>query len=140
MHLRARQKRLELGKCQQWTVQVKRLDELHCPPPDLIKIDVEGYEYEVLEGMGKLIPEYKPAFCIELHGVDLTMVKEIEGNIFRLLTSYGYRLFQIESRQKVSSELEPPGGHIFAVALPLTPFLGCSFDKANVMPRSHRQL
>src|SRR6185295_8538918 len=35
--------------------------------PDLLKIDVEGYEYEVLAGARRLLHDRKPAICLELH-------------------------------------------------------------------------
>jgi hypothetical protein len=33
---------------------------------DLVKVDVEGHEPEVLEGMGTLLTKYRPAFLIEV--------------------------------------------------------------------------
>jgi FkbM family methyltransferase len=43
----------------QLTVQCVRFDELHragqVPAPDVIKVDVEGYEHEVLSGFGELL-------------------------------------------------------------------------------------
>ena len=35
--------------------------------PDLLKIDVEGYEYEVLAGARNLLRDHKPAISLELH-------------------------------------------------------------------------
>jgi FkbM family methyltransferase len=114
LHPRERQEMLKRGKVQQWTVQVRRLDDLNFPPPDLIKIDVEGYEYEVLEGMSKLIAACKPMVFIELHGVDIAMAKETGDKIITLLTSAGYKLFHIESGQRISLKHGPRTGHIFA--------------------------
>lgn len=34
---------------------------------DIVKIDVEGYEFEVVKGMTKLILDYRPKFVIEVH-------------------------------------------------------------------------
>ena len=43
----------------QVTIDCVRFDELHragtVPTPDVIKVDVEGYEYQVLEGFGELL-------------------------------------------------------------------------------------
>jgi hypothetical protein len=36
------------------------------PPPDVIKIDVEGYEYNVLQGAQTLIETYRPHIVFEL--------------------------------------------------------------------------
>ena len=52
-------------------VGVRRLDDLVAegafPPPDLIKIDVEGAEVAVVEGAVETLARYGPALIIELH-------------------------------------------------------------------------
>jgi len=40
------------------------------PAPDLIKIDVEGAEYLVLEGARLLLSQQKPMLFIALHGAE----------------------------------------------------------------------
>lgn len=54
------------------TVTVARADELvahgHAPRPDVVKIDVEGYEVEVIEGFGPLLHEPSlRALYVEVH-------------------------------------------------------------------------
>ena len=53
-----------------WTqeVAVKRLDDMNLPPPDFVKIDVEGYELEVLKGMERTLRESSPVLWIEIGG------------------------------------------------------------------------
>jgi FkbM family methyltransferase len=55
-------------------IQVRRLDsitaELGLNPPNLVKLDVETYEYEVLSGWGTHFPE-EAVFLIEVLQVDL---------------------------------------------------------------------
>ena len=47
-------------------IQVKKLDELiTASPVSLIKIDVEGYEFEVLKGAEELIKRDRPALIVE---------------------------------------------------------------------------
>lgn len=48
-------------------VPMIRLDELDLGRVDMIKIDVEGYEMEVLKGGEKMIREFKPKMQIEVH-------------------------------------------------------------------------
>jgi FkbM family methyltransferase len=50
-------------------VPQRTLDECarELPPPDLIKVDVEGAELEVLEGATELIRSRRPAMIIEFH-------------------------------------------------------------------------
>lgn len=46
-------------------IAVVRLNERRLPGCDLLKIDVEGFEYRVLEGAGKLIRAHKPVIIME---------------------------------------------------------------------------
>lgn len=62
------------------------LDEFHFERLNLLKIDVEGFEVDVLEGGLKTIEKYKPRIIIEVHS---TLLKE---KCDRILTSLGYRL------------------------------------------------
>ena len=41
-----------------------------CPPPDVIKIDVEGAEGLVVSGARRTLLKYRPRLAIELHGID----------------------------------------------------------------------
>lgn len=59
--------------------------------PDLLKIDVEGDEYEVLLGARKLLRERKPAICLELH-LDLLERRGLSAAlVVDELVSLGYR-------------------------------------------------
>jgi FkbM family methyltransferase len=40
-------------------------------PPDIIKIDVEGAEFEVLEGASRALTEFHPTIFLEIHGTQL---------------------------------------------------------------------
>jgi FkbM family methyltransferase len=53
--------------------------------PDLLKIDVEGFEREVLEGASSVLREAKPILEIE--------ISRDKGRVMELLTSAGYALF-----------------------------------------------
>lgn len=48
------------------SVPIKTLDSLNLPAPHFIKIDVEGYEWEVLQGAKKTIETYRPICFIEI--------------------------------------------------------------------------
>jgi len=85
-------------------VNVNTIDNLirnnNIPEPNFVKIDVEGYETEVIIGMKNTIERYKPALYIEIHSLvetDLLSILEnndysiyhIEGNCFLNQTNYG---------------------------------------------------
>ena len=47
-------------------VQCRRLDSYdHLPPPDLVKIDVEGHELAALQGMARVLSEQHPWIVVE---------------------------------------------------------------------------
>ena len=50
-----------------YQVQQISLDSIRDRKPDFIKVDVEGYEGEVLKGMWKTIRELKPRLLMEIH-------------------------------------------------------------------------
>lgn len=47
-------------------VSVETLDSLNLPAPHFIKIDVEGYEWEVLQGARETISKHRPICFIEI--------------------------------------------------------------------------
>jgi FkbM family methyltransferase len=52
-------------------IRVRRLDSLIAgaliPPPDILKIDIEGAEYQALMGATELIKRYRPRIYLEAH-------------------------------------------------------------------------
>ncbi|MFH1130787.1 MAG: FkbM family methyltransferase [Pseudomonadota bacterium] len=82
--------------CKTVKVKVTTVDE-ECARfgiyPDVLKIDVEGYEYEVLCGSERLLKNNKPTICLELH-LDYLEQRGINPkSIFDLLEKCGYRFF-----------------------------------------------
>ena len=57
------------------TVSIRRLDGLGLPPPDVIKIDVEGAEVDVLLGGIETLRKYRPRLLIELHGTNAAVAE-----------------------------------------------------------------
>ena len=54
--------------------------------PDIIKIDVEGYEYQVLQGAMNLINTHRPKIILEVHSKDLLF------ECHKFLTGLGYKI------------------------------------------------
>ncbi|MCW2715749.1 MAG: methyltransferase FkbM family [Frankiales bacterium] len=66
------------------TVRVVTLDGLVAsgavPPPDVVKIDVEGAEMQVLDGMTRLLTTQRPALVCELDAADpATLAVKVAG-------------------------------------------------------------
>jgi FkbM family methyltransferase len=91
-------------------VETVTIDELvgsgELPPPALVKIDVEGAEVAVLEGMRATIAEHRPAIVCELHGT--------HREVAAALAAHDYRVVNLEGR----ASIERGGGSGHALALP----------------------
>jgi hypothetical protein len=99
----------------EWGIQVVSLDALQSlPPPHFVKIDVEGFENSVLEGMKSTILSYKPMIYIEIHGVTPAMKKRNMQKILDYLENFNYKLYHVETHQRISSSYIPLTGHVLA--------------------------
>ena len=65
------------------------------PPPDLVKIDVEGSELAVLRGMQRTLERSGPAIVCELHGTNSECIAFMEGA--------GYRLENLDGPEPVAT-------------------------------------
>lgn len=85
------------------------------PKPDLIKIDIEGMEYNALLGMAETLNKCKPLLHIEIHGSDEKNKIENIQKIVRLIDSHDYSTFHVESKQKIDNDnfWMAKEGHIF---------------------------
>jgi methyltransferase FkbM-like protein len=83
-------------------VRAVALDEwrvdINCPPPDLVKIDVEGAEVPVLRGSVQTFKRWRAPIHLSLHGQQQRC--ECAG----LLEKWGYRVVSTEGSVSGSSE------------------------------------
>lgn len=74
--------------------------------PDVIKIDVEGAEFKVIDGALKTITKYKPDIVISLHPTHLKSLGSSAEEIFTYCDQLDYELLSCEDGHKVAeSEL-----------------------------------
>jgi FkbM family methyltransferase len=72
------------------------------PAPDFVKIDVEGLELAVLEGMADTVRQIKPAIFVEIHGVGLEAKEANARRVVEWLHDRGYGILHIESGQTIT--------------------------------------
>ncbi|MGH9466912.1 MAG: FkbM family methyltransferase [Terriglobales bacterium] len=102
--------------------KVETLDQLvetvPLPPPNLIKVDVEGLEMEVLQGSSRTLAQHLPDLLIEVHGDSGKHKAERIEALCRMLRPLGYSLLHAESGRKLAAAapLAISSGHIFAHA------------------------
>ncbi len=82
-------------------VRARRLSDMFAeglfPRPDLIKIDVEGFEMEVVLGARALFVEHKPSLVMEWHPSFFMTEDGLAERLYELLTvELGYSVYRIE--------------------------------------------
>jgi FkbM family methyltransferase len=103
-------------------VEVDTIDEQlaqGAPRPTFVKLDVEGFERDILEGMGRLIAQAPPRLYIELHGADRVRKHDNARSVIECLWRARYHVHHVESGldierdEQIASAIE---GHVYAVA------------------------
>lgn len=81
-------------------------------PVKLVKIDVEGFEVAVLDGMRSLISEDRPRLIVEVNPPLLRPLGQTPRDLLSRIEEHGYRIFVVREPRGVLSggrfELEPP--------------------------------
>lgn len=76
-------------------IQIKTIDSMKLNKCDFIKIDVEGYELEVLKGAIETITKYKPKLYIEINTHTLKRKELTPLDIFDFLYKHNYKFKNI---------------------------------------------
>jgi hypothetical protein len=78
-----------------------RLDD-H-PVPDLIKMDIEGWEYQALLSGKECLEQKRPVLLIEYHSHEAALAPDaVEKDIFyTLLHDCGYEITELDKRGKI---------------------------------------
>jgi len=84
----------DLGRLKE--IEIKSIDDLYyndsLKKPDLMKIDVEGFEYKVLKGAKRLLTEIRPKVVVEIHDVENgLLVSDLMSNIGFSMDILGYK-------------------------------------------------
>lgn len=96
------------------SVDVER-EARQLPAPDFVKIDVEGLELDVLQGMQRTLADDGPELFIELHGVGLDRKRSNSAAVAELLLGAGYAVVHVESGTRVPTPAaSQPEGHLSA--------------------------
>jgi len=101
------------------TIELRALDEEQgLDVPNLIKIDVEGFELEVLKGAARTL-QLHPELFLEMHGANLEDKRRRVAAIVDYLWAMGYRNIQhVETGTAITPQNAPVAfqGHLYARA------------------------
>lgn len=101
------------------TIELRMLDdEQGLEPPDLIKVDVEGFELEVLKGASATLAS-RPTLFLEMHGSGEEDKRRRVEAIVEHLWNLGYRnILHVETKTQISRENSAVAsrGHLYVRA------------------------
>jgi len=90
------------GGTERVVVSVKPLDDLLPPGPGTVfKIDVEGFEYRVLDGARQHLAQPDAKLLVELHGWGDSSIGRYPHHVFGLLRRAGYRAEKTSGREYI---------------------------------------
>jgi len=92
--------------------EIQNLDAL-----DLIKIDVEGFEYPVLLGLTQTLAKHKPRIIFEFDDNYWISNGQKISDCFAFLQSLGYAIYQVTSAgcELLHNAAEAEGGNLFCI-------------------------
>jgi FkbM family methyltransferase len=97
-----------IKKTHEEQVEIKRLDQLiednELPVPDIIKLDVQGFELEVLKGAGKYLNEVS-YLIIEVSFKEYYYNQPLFLDIANYLSSYNFNIYAFGQQTPVGKEL-----------------------------------
>ncbi len=101
-------------------IYIKRMDDYvkseHITNIDLIKIDVEGFEFNVLKGAEKTIVEFRPTLFIELNDNNLKEQKSSARELILFLEKYYSIIKDALTNELITSESEFTNCHLDIIA------------------------
>lgn len=103
-------------------VKVRKLDDVageqHITRVDLIKIDVEGYEFEVLKGAEKIIRDHKPVLFIEVDDEYLKNQHSSAKELIAWLQEKGYSIQNALTDEPIEYSQDFSNCHLDVIAFP----------------------
>jgi FkbM family methyltransferase len=90
------------------TVEILTLDEVirrHEFAPDIVKIDVEGFEFNALRGAANTISMFKPILILEVHPQHMCRIGHNPSMVSRFLRDRGYTMYAFNDHR--SKDVSP---------------------------------
>lgn len=106
------------------SVQAVRLDDFvdrrGIENISLIKIDVEGFEMEVLKGASETLRRFRPTLFVEIDDKFLARQKSSAAEVFGFLETHEYRIEHAETGEELRSGCAGERRHHDVIAMPIS--------------------
>lgn len=90
------------------TIQTMKLDDFitqeHIPRVEFIKIDIEGHEWQALQGMKETLARFKPGVMVELNATFLSRFDASATDVFAYFKDLGYEPYLLNDKQGTVSQ------------------------------------
>ena len=87
-------------------MNIKKFDDIKKKiKPKFVKIDVEGFDYEVLEGMKQTLNKYKPIILVEFNKNNFFKIKKFLKDYKAWVFFYKKREFEIFNNNMIDKEI-----------------------------------
>jgi len=89
--------------------------EYSLPVPSFVKIDVEGFELQVLKGAKELLSAHHPKLFLEMHGATLSEKERKVAEIVAHLSDLGYSITHVETGSRITTgnSIVARQGHLY---------------------------
>ena len=98
------------------------MEKFSITKPDFIKIDVEGFEYKVLQGAHKTLSKYKPILFIELVDNNLLEQKSNAKELIQFLKLLNYKIVNAQLNEEVDENYDFTNCHFDILCTSSTQF------------------
>lgn len=93
---------------------IDTLCAIHGLRPGFIKLDVEGYEHQVLLGATTILREQRPTLLVEVNDASLMACGSSRRDLLAWLRKFGYRVHDAATRREAKDSVD---GYVIAVPI-----------------------
>ena len=88
-----------LNKTSKEQISLDAFCDLHGLVPDVLKIDIEGYELHALEGAKNVLKQYKPIIILSYHPKHLKRLSITNDQFISFIDENNYAIYDVDGNK-----------------------------------------